>query len=411
MLALVLAGEAVFLLPFHVSRHFRPTFVGVFGIDQAQLGTLGAIYGAVAAFAYVVGGAVADRYPPGRLLAGSLVATGLGGLYLLTVPSYAGLCGLFAYWGLTTIVPFWSALIRATRDWGGGSAQGSAFGLLDGGRGATSALLGLFALGLFAVCFPDGGEDVTPARQLAAIRQVIGVYTVACFGAAAAAWALIPTGGSGERSDRNVGAAALRACLGRPEVWLQAVVIAAAYTLFKSRDIYAQYAADVWGWSEVEAAKLSTQTMWARPAAAVAAGLLADRVTAWRVVAGSFVVTGVAATSLLFAPSTGPTALLWLNVATLSGGAFALRGVYFALLEESAVPREITGAAVGVISFVGFTPEIYMPLFTGRVIDAWQGAPGGYAVIFGLLLAASVVGLGATATLGGRIVRNRTSTD
>ena len=46
---------------------------------------------------------------------------------------------LYAYWGVTTILLFWAAMIRATREWGGASQQGRAFGILDGGRGAVAA--------------------------------------------------------------------------------------------------------------------------------------------------------------------------------------------------------------------------------------------------------------------------------
>jgi len=49
-------------------------------------------------------------------------------------------------------------------------------------------------------------------------------------------------------------------------------------------------------------------------------------------------------------------------------GFFALRGIYFALLEESGTPRELTGMAVGEISFIGFMPEIFMGPMTGWLI-------------------------------------------
>ena len=55
---------------------------------------------------------------------------------------------------------------------------------------------------------------------------------------------------------------------------------------------------------------------------------------------------------------------------------FALRGVYFALLEENSVPPYLTGAVAGTVSFVGFTPEIFFGPITGRILDANPGAVG-----------------------------------
>ena len=53
-----------------------------------------------------------------------------------------------------------------------------------------------------------------------------------------------------------------------------------------------------------------------------------------------------------------------------------MRGIYFALLEETRTPKNITGAAVGVISFVGYTPEIYFASIAGRILDANPGVEG-----------------------------------
>ena len=55
---------------------------------------------------------------------------------------------------------------------------------------------------------------------------------------------------------------------------------------------------------------------------------------------------------------------------------FALRGVYFALLEENHVPRRLTGTVAGTVSFVGFTPEIFFGPITGRILDANPGVVG-----------------------------------
>ena len=40
MLGLIVAGEAVFALPFHVARFFRPIVLDVFGLTATQLGTV-----------------------------------------------------------------------------------------------------------------------------------------------------------------------------------------------------------------------------------------------------------------------------------------------------------------------------------------------------------------------------------
>jgi MFS family permease len=126
LLVLIIAGETVFLLPFVVARIFRPTLLDVFNLTNLQLGSAFSIYGLVAMISYLLGGPLADRYSARRLMALALVATSLGGLLFAMVPSLSILNALYAFWGMTTILLFWAALIRATREWGGIDAQGKA---------------------------------------------------------------------------------------------------------------------------------------------------------------------------------------------------------------------------------------------------------------------------------------------
>ena len=144
---LICAGEMIFSLPFHITRYFRPTVLDVFDLSNTDLGDVFAVYGITAMLAYFPGGVIADRFSAKKLITISLFVTALGGLYMAQIPGYMGLTFLFGYFGITSILLLWAALIRATRDWGGHMAQGEAFGLLDGGRGlvaATAASLGVF---------------------------------------------------------------------------------------------------------------------------------------------------------------------------------------------------------------------------------------------------------------------------
>ncbi len=49
-------------------------------------------------------------------------------------------------------------------------------------------------------------------------------------------------------------------------------------------------------------------------------------------------------------------------------GTYALRGLYFAIIGEAKIPLVITGTLVGMISFVGYTPDIFMSLLSGYML-------------------------------------------
>lgn len=389
---LIFAGEAIFGLPFHVARFFRPTLLTGLGLDNSELGALFSVYGVVAMLCYLPGGLLADRFTARALMTVSLAATGLAGLGLAALPELPTLLAIYALLGVTTILLFWAALIRATREWGDPSRQGAAFGLLDGGRGLCAAVLASLAYVPYSLAFTDLAD---PADQrLAALRGVFWVYTAATLLAAALVWLVTPDRDVGPRREPIV---LRRALLGRT-IWLQGLIVLCAYCAFKGIDNYALFAVQVHGLGEVEGAGVSVLSAWVRPFAALGAGLLADRIRPTRVVQLAFVALVLGYLGfMLDEPRPGSVKILWLDILVTCAAAFALRGVYPALMEEVRVPPAITGTAVGFISLVGFLPDVFLGPLTGWLLDRSPGAAG-HLHVFTLL--AAIAGLGLLASTG-----------
>jgi len=191
-----------------------------------------------------------------------------------------------------------------------------------------------------------------------------------------------------------------------PGVWLQAVIVVCAYVGYKASDDFSLLARDALGWDEVAASSVGTLSFWIRAVAAVAAGWLGDRIESSRVVAWGFAI-GAASSALIASGALvpGPAWMLITTIAATSVGIFGIRGVYFALLAEGAVPLATTGAAVGVISFVGYTPDVFMGPLMGVLLD---GSPGmrGHQHVFAVVAAFSLLGLAATLAFR-RVTRSR----
>ena len=210
--ALIIAGEMIFSLPFHTQRLFRPTLLEAFNLSNTQLGDIIAVYGLTAMVSYLVGGPFADRYSARSLIAGSLVLTAIGGLYMATFPGVWQMSALYGYWGVTTVFFFWAAHIKATRDWGGSTSQGTAFGILDGGRGLAAAVFGGLAVGILAVYLPtesstesteSSTESITDVARKAGLRSIILYYSMITLVAAGIVWIVIPNSAKTVRERRN----------------------------------------------------------------------------------------------------------------------------------------------------------------------------------------------------------------
>jgi nitrate/nitrite transporter NarK len=379
LFSLIVAAETIFSLPYHVARFFRPTLLLALDLDNTQLGLVQSAYGLVAMLAYFPGGPLADLFPARKLLTASLVSTATGGLYFAQLPDFDGLWLLFGFWGLTTILLFWAALIRATREWGEPERQGQAYGLLDAGRGLMAAVMASIAVGLFGLFFPENVETLSDQARREAIRGVILFYTSVTFLAALLTWFFVkePEVGTEVKPQKAISLEQVRHVFAMRAVWLQALIVVCAYVGYKGIDYYSLFAVDVYGLSEVEAASLSAATAWVRPFAALAAGLLGDRIRSSRATALCFVLLGLAYLLPLLADFGSPAlSLFFVNVAVSSAAAFGLRGIYFALLEEGAIPAVATGTAVGIVSVVGYSPDVFFGVLAGWIIDGYPGLLG-----------------------------------
>ena len=402
MIALVAAAEAVFLLPFVLPRVFRPTMLEVFDISNTELGMAFSAYGTVALFAYILGGPLADRFPARKLMTVALLSTAVLGIPLLGGPvSFRALSLLYAGWGLTTILLFWAALIRATREWGEAD-PGFAFGMLDGARGLLAAVTASVSVAAFALLLPDDPELATVAEKAAALRGVTVGYVVMVACTAVIVWFCLgeraPDGRS--ESPAAVGFRDVPQVLRMPRVWLQAGIVVCAYVAFKGSDDFGLMARDGFGMDDVEAASVGTLSFWIRPVAALTAGWVADRVAGNKVVLvcfASLAVGDFAVWSGLL--PAGPAWSLYVAVAGTSVFIYALRGVYFALFDEAGVPVALTGTAAGVVSFVGYTPDIFFGPLMGVLTDSAEGMLG-HQRLFGVLALFALLGVACTLMFG-----------
>ena len=400
LLLLILAGEAVFILPFVLIRVFGNTFLDAFGIDDLQIGKAQAVYGTVAFVAYVFGGPWADKYEPRKLMAVSLWATALGGIYMATYPSFSGLQLLFGYWGLTTIFLFWAAMIKATRIWGGDTSQGKAFGILDGGRGLVGALfasMGIFILSAFSSA---DITDISPSERQEVFSYVIYTTVAIVSLIGVLVWFFLKSDANNEHTTvKRINWPKIRSVLKIPAVWLLMVIILTAYVGYKLTDVFSRYASDVMNYNEVDAAKTGASLLYVRPVVGIFIGFLADRsrITGWLIVSFSLSIIG----SLLFALGfidAGVTYFFIMGVLLTATGIYGARALYFATLKESKVPILLTGTAVGVISVIGYTPDIFASPAMGYLLKNWPGVTG-YQYVFFMLAGFAVVGLLASFVL------------
>ena len=392
---LILSGEFIYFLPYVLSRVFRPTFLDVFQLNNFQLGSLFSVYGIVALLSYVYGGVITDKYSPRKLMSSALFLTALGGLVLASYPSYKTLQILYGSWGFTSVFLFWGAMIKATRLWGGDNNQGKAFGFLDGGRGIVAASMGSIGVFIFSIILTTDIESASVIERQEAFRYVIlfSSFMVAFIGLLV----FIFLRSSEEKSTNPMPSlnslTNIKHVLKNESIWLLMIIIMCAYVGYKVTDIYSLYASEVMFYDQIEAAKVGAVQLYLRPIVCIMIGLLADKTKNmfWIIFGFITMLIGAVIFSLGFI-QTDMNFIFFLSLVVLAVGTYSIRALYFAVLKEAKVPFALTGTAVGLISVVGYSPDIFAGPIMGYLLDTYPGVVG-HQYVYLILVVFSVIGL------------------
>lgn len=398
--ALIIAGEAVFLLPFILIRVFRPIIREAFLISDFEIGKAQALYGITAMASYIFGGFFADKFEARKLLAVSLVLTALGGFWMVTIPSFESLRILYGFWGVSTILLFWAALLKATRQWGNANNQGLSFGLLDGGRGAFAATIASLGAAIPALFFPEDVTQVTYEDKVKTMQYIIGFVTVIVLLVALFVWYILrEEKGESQRVKDESSLFDLKKVwqvIKQPKVIFHAVIIICGYAAYKITDVYSTYAKDVWDYSIEDASYFGLLIQWIRPIAAVSLGWIADKFKASKLIMVCFGLMIACAALIGFGILDElPILISIFTFVVIVIGTYAMRGLYFAILEEAKIPIVITGTIIGIISLIGYTPDIFMSLLSGYMLGE-NPTVIEYQNLFQVFLLFPLVGLLAT---------------
>ena len=391
MIALCFASSIVFEIPY-LSWTFYDAMQESLQLTNAQMGSLMTVYGISALICRFPGGWLADVVSERILLTISLSATGILGLFVMLHPPYVLCLVLWACMGITAVLPMWAAIIKATRRLGDSNAQNRLFGVLESGRSAIPMLYCLGVVAIFDVVIAKSGSEV--------IGLSVGIisFCALMFVSAVLIWiAYKPREGESKTlkgGTTAVGWTDVKKVIKLPGVWLIAGIIFSSYLVYISLSYITPYTTDIYGASTSTAAVLAViRTYGIGIFGALIAGFIADKAgSTTKVIAVSFVLIAAGLMSFFIVPV--GNRYLWVAIIIIMTVAFIIfipRGIYFAIIDEIGIPVKYTGAAVGVASFIGFSPDMFAYSLIGSWLDNNPGIEG-YHKAFMFMAAISLLG-------------------
>jgi len=377
---LILAGGAIYPL-IYLRQNFEVSILESFAITITELGQCYAILGVIFVLTYVPSGWLADRVSARWLVSCSLALTAMLGLWFSTMPSFQVLLIIFTGWGIATGLTFWAALIKGVAVLARHDEQGRFFGILDGGRGLVEAVLATIAVAWFAHSLGSSGQSTSVALQ-----KVIYLYIGFAFVLSPIVFFVIDDikeDVSLVRTDQSTGRfwADLKGLLSTTELWLAAFCILCGYQLFWATYSFSGYLQKSYGMTAVAVGTITVAKLWMRPVGAIAAGFVGDRFNLAKVLAALMLAGSAALATLIILPLTVSVGILLIVVLLVGVLTYAIRGIYWATLDSCNIPVRIKGLAIGVISLIGYSPDIYLPLINGAVLERFPGKLG-YTIYF-----------------------------
>ncbi|MGL5695137.1 MAG: MFS transporter [Peptostreptococcaceae bacterium] len=387
LIVLFVAGAFVYALPY-VKNYYYDIFLESFQLNNTQMGTLGSLYGLLAMISYFFGGFLADRVSARKLLCGSLIATGGLGLVLATYPSYSIVLLIHGIWGVTTILTFWPALVKAVRMLASESEQGKAFGFMESGRGVTNAIYLSLFLAIFGYLSSkvDGKFGLTFIIIVySAINIIVGIVV------------FIKLKDNEKEVTSKFDKQAFFKVLKMPHTWLIIIIMFCSYSMNMSFYYFTPYSTEAFGASAVFASAIAILAQYCRPLASAGAGILGDKISSSKVIAYGFILMFVGIVGVILTPTKSSMIIgLIISCIALYISMYAIQGLHYSLLEEGNYSLAISGTAVGIVATLGYLPEVLCPLVAGKILDAFPGVVG-YKYYF--ILLAVVIAIGFIVTL------------
>ncbi|WP_300351749.1 MFS transporter [Clostridium sp.] len=387
LLVLCAGGGVIYRLPYLREVFYIP-MQNAFHLTNFQMGFLTSMYGIVNFLLYIPGGVIADKFSYKILVPFSLIATGLLGFWYATIPSYTVCLIINGAWAITTVFTFWPTMVKAVRMLGDSSEQGKLFGVLEGGRGVASTIVSFIALGMLAKL----GEG------LLGIRSIIIFYSVTVIVIGIAAYFLLDDSKEEQAKDkqtRNDIMNGIKKVVKMPEVWLVASLVFTTYAAFSGLSFLTPYVTEVFKMSVSVAAFIGIIRSYVIMAfAPPIAGVIADKMhSTIKFMIIGFVLSIIFTAVYVFIPgNTSFIVIVLINMLVLSIVLLGMKGVFFAPLDEVNVPREYTGIAAGIVSFIGYVPDMFINSYYGGLLDAHPGITG-YNLIFISMIVLCLIGL------------------
>ena len=389
---LMLGAGTIYKLGFMKDAFYVP-MQEFMGLSHTQIGVAMSIAGWISTFGFLAAILVVDRISKKIMIPASLLGICVCGLFLSTFPSYPVFLLIYCLLAIFADMLYWPTMLKTVRLLGNEDEQGRMFGILEAGRGLMDTIVAFCALAIFSAM----------GSTAAGLRAAILFYAIVPGVIAIIAFLLLEPDEKPEVSVSKVSSAAkpekkdntIKRALKNKNIWLVSFNVFFVYSVYCGLTYFIPFLEEAYALPAALVGVYGIINQYGlKMLGGPIGGFITDKVlhSATKYLRICFVI--VAGILVVFAclPHKELGIVMGMVITlTISAFVFSMRAIFFAPMDEVKVPRDITGSAMSIGSFVGYLPGAFMYAVYGGILDKFEGMAG-YRIVFIVMACFAVVG-------------------
>lgn len=389
--ALMLGAGTIYKLGFMKDAFYVP-MQEFMGLSHTQIGTAVSIAGLISTFGFLASIYLTDRISKKVMIPLSLISICLCGLGLTTFPPYPVFLLIYCLLAVCADMLYWPTMLKTVRLLGNEDEQGRMFGIMEAGRGLMDTIVAFCALGIFSAC----GSTAFGLRMAILFYSLVpGVIGIIMY------FLLDPDEVPEKTNKDSQSVSANRkawngvvSALKNVNIWLVSFNIFFVYSVYCGLTYFIPFLEEAYALPAALVGVYGIINQYGlKMLGGPVGGFLTDKVlhSATKYLRIVFVIVAAALAVFAFLPHESMGIFMGMTVTLcISACVFSMRAIFFAPMDEVKVPREITGSAMSMGSFIGYLPGAFMYAIYGGILDRYEGLAG-YRIVF-IIMACFAVG-------------------
>ncbi len=382
---LMLGAGTIYKLGFLKDAFYVP-MQEFMGLSHTQIGTAMSIAGLISTFGFLASIYLTDRVSKKIMIPLSLISICLCGVWLSTFPAYGVFLLIYCLLAVCADMLYWPTMLKTVRLLGNEDEQGRMFGIMEAGRGLMDTIVAFSALGIFSAF----GSNAFGLKMAILFYSVVpGVIGVILY------FLLEPDQNVSKpsESEKNVNAnkqaweGVVRA-LKNKNIWLVSFNVFFVYSVYCGLTYFIPFLEEIYALPVAMVGVYGIINQYGlKMLGGPVGGYITDKVlhSATRYLQIAFAIVAVILVIFTILPHQSMGIILGMAISlTISAFVYSMRAIFFAPMDEVDVPREITGSAMSLGSFIGYLPGAFMYAVYGGILDNFSGIAG-YRIVFAVM--------------------------